>query len=162
MLLAILVVSQLYELIRYVNKTNGELVRFFDAARHADYSQRFDLSKLGTGFDELGQAFGDILGRLQQASNQKEESLRHLKAVVEHVPVPLISLVSSAKCADEKSADEKGANQKLTLWNNSARRLFGTHSVTKLSDLDQFHTDCVQTTLLVIALRHSSQVSACW
>ncbi|REL36314.1 sensor histidine kinase [Thalassotalea euphylliae] len=130
-LLTALLIAQLYELIRYVNKTNGELVRFFEAARHADYSQRFDLSELGTGFDELGQAFGDILGRLQQARNQKEENLRHLKAVVEHVPVPLISLVST----------EKNTHNKLTLWNNSARRLFGTHSVTKLSDLDKFHPD---------------------
>lgn len=121
--------AQLYELVRFVTKTNAELVRFFEAARHADYSQRFDLSKLGAGFDELGQAFGDILKRLQQARHQQEESLRHIKAVVEHVPVPLISITT---------------DNHLTLWNNSARRLFSTHAVTKLSDLRQFHPDFAQ------------------
>ncbi|WP_448211058.1 sensor histidine kinase [Colwellia sp. MEBiC06753] len=116
--------GQLFSLIRLITRTNNEIVRFFDAARHADYSQRFDLSKLGAGFDELGKAFSDILSQLQKARNQQEEHLRHVKAVIEHVPVPLISIQS---------------DQQITLWNNSARRLFGTHGVTKLSDLDQFH-----------------------
>ena len=125
-LLTIMLVLQLFELVRFVSRTNAELVRFFEAARHADYSQRFDLTKLGAGFDELGQAFGDILGRLQAARNQQEESLRHLKAVVEHVPVPLLSIKQ---------------DDKLTLWNNSARRLFGTHAVVNLEDLAQFNPD---------------------
>lgn len=128
-MLSLLLVAQLAELTNFVNKTNNELVRFFSAARHADYSQRFDLTKLGSGFDELGYAFGDILKRLQEARTQQEEAFRHLKAVVEHVPVPLISITTS--------------NQ-LTLWNNSARRLFGTHPVTKLSDLDVFSADFSQ------------------
>lgn len=128
-LVTLILFGQLFELVRFVSRTNAELVRFFDAARHADYSQRFDLSRLGAGFDELGKAFGDILNRLQQARTQQEESLRHIKAVVEHVPVPLISIT---------------AKDKLTLWNNSARRLFGIHAVTKLDDLAQFHPDFAQ------------------
>jgi hypothetical protein len=40
-------------------------VRFFDAVRHADFSQRFELKSLGTGFDELGSTFTDILKRIQ-------------------------------------------------------------------------------------------------
>ena len=42
-------------------KPTAELVRFFDAARYADFSQRFELEKIGSGFDELGQAFSEIL-----------------------------------------------------------------------------------------------------
>ncbi|GGA84034.1 histidine kinase [Neiella marina] len=125
-LLAALLMVQLFELIRFVSKTNAELVRFFDAARNADYSQRFDLSKLGSGFDELGQAFDEVLARLQHARTHKEEALRHVKAVVEHVPVPLISIQS---------------DQHITLWNNSARRLFGTHPVVKLDDLTAFNSN---------------------
>jgi nitrogen fixation/metabolism regulation signal transduction histidine kinase len=126
MILSALLISQLFELVRFVSKTNAELTRFFEAARHADYSQRFDLSRLGAGFDELGKAFGDILSRLQTARNQQEETLRHIKAVVEHVPVPLLSIQ---------------ANKHITLWNNSARRLFGAHHVVNLTDLSQFSAE---------------------
>lgn len=122
-LLIVLLVSQFIELVNFVSKTNNELARFFDAARYADFSQRFDLSNVGAGFEELGQAFTDILTRLQKARTAQVTELKHLKAVVEHVPVPLMSL---------------NQDSQITLWNNSARRLFGTTPVIKLSDLKQF------------------------
>ena len=125
-ILSLTLIAQLIELIRFVSRTNAELTRFFDAARHADYSQRFDLSRLGAGFDELGKAFGDILSKLQRARNQQEETLRHIKAVVEHVPVPLLSIQPDGQ---------------ITLWNNSARRLFGANSVINLNDLSKFNVD---------------------
>ena len=118
-----LLVSQSLSLVRFVSKTNTELVRFLDAVRYADYSQRFDLSSLGSGFGELGNAFTDILERFQTVSSDQEEQKRHLKAIVEHVPVPLISINSDGL---------------LTLWNNAARTLFGANRVTKLSDLIPF------------------------
>ena len=108
---------------RFVSKTNAELVRFLDAARYADYSQRFDMSSLGSGFGELGSAFTDILERFQTVRSEQIEQQRHLKAIVEHVPVPLISISSDGL---------------LTLWNNAARKLFGANHVTKLSDLIPF------------------------
>lgn len=118
-----LLVFQSLSLVRFVSKTNAELVRFLHAARYADYSQRFDLSSLGSGFGELGSAFTDILERFQTARNEQEEHQRHLNAIVEHVPVPLISI---------------GSDGSLTIWNNAARKLFGANQVTKLSDLKPF------------------------
>lgn len=119
----ILLVFQSLSLVRFVSKTNAELVRFLDAARYADYSQRFDLTSLGSGFGELGRAFTDILDRFQTASSTHEEQQRHLKAIVEHVPVPLLSISSDGS---------------LTLWNNASRKLFGANHVTKLRDLEPF------------------------
>jgi len=123
-LLAAVLIFQLTELIRFVAKTNAELVRFFDAARHADFSQRFDLKEEGAGFEELGSAFSEILNNLQITRNAQQIELRHLKAIVEHVPVPLLSIHQ---------------DDQVTLWNNSARRLFGTHAVTRSEDLERFY-----------------------
>ncbi len=64
-----------------------------------------------------------MLERFQTVRSAQEEQHRHLKAIVEHVPVPLISMSSDGL---------------LTLWNNAARKLFGTNHVTKLSDLTPF------------------------
>ena len=119
----VLLIFQSIALVRFVSKTNAELVRFLDAARYADYSQRFDLSSLGSGFGELGSAFTDILERFQSVRFEQEEHQRHLKAIVEHVPVPVISIDS---------------NGLLTVWNNAARKLFGANHVTKLNDLKPF------------------------
>lgn len=126
LLLTAVLVIQFFEIIRFISKTNAELVRFFDAVRHADFSQRFELKSLGTGFDELGSTFTDILKRIQAVRSNQEAELRHIKAVIEHVPVPLLSI------------DHKG---KITLWNNSVRRLFGTNAVTHIDDMAKFNED---------------------
>lgn len=112
-----------YEMIRFVSKTNAEVTRFLDAARYADFGQRFNFHGLGAGFGELGDTFTDILKRFQEVRAGQEEELRHLKALIEHVPAPLISVK---------------AHGQLVLWNNAARRLFGSAHVTRLSDLGQF------------------------
>ena len=78
----VLLVFQSVALIRFVSKTNAELVRFLDAARYADYSQRFDLSPLGSGFGELGSAFTDILDRFQTVRTEQEEQQRTRKIFV--------------------------------------------------------------------------------
>jgi len=114
---------QCFEVFNFVSKTNRELTRFLDAARYADYSQRFELSGLGAGFDELGQVLTSILKRFHSLRASQEQELKYMRAMVEHVPVPLITIHN---------------NQKVVLLNNSARRLFGSHQITKLSDLKPF------------------------
>jgi len=126
LLLSAILLIQFFEITRFISKTNAELVRFFEAVRHADFSQRFELKSLGTGFDELGATFTDILQRIQSVRSNQEAALRHIKAIIEHVPVPLLSI------------DHNG---KITLWNNSVRRLFGTNAVTHIDDMAQFNED---------------------
>ena len=118
-----LLVAAAAELWWYVTRTNREVARFLDAARHADFSQRFDFDHVGTGFAELGKAFTEILDRMRDAKTDQEVSVRRLRALIEHIPVPLLTLHS---------------DDSITLQNNASRRLFGAAHVTQLRDLKQF------------------------
>ena len=111
------------DLWRFVGKTNREVARFLDAARYADYSQRFSLEDLGTGFGELGGTFSDILDRMYEARADQEIEVRRLRALIDHIPVPLLTV---------------HPDDSITLQNNASRRLFGAAQVSRLRDLRQF------------------------
>ncbi len=118
-----ILLSLIVELWRFVSRTNRELARFLDAARYADYSQRFDLAKEGAGFEVLGEAFTDIVERMRARRAGQEMEVRRLRALIEHIPVPLLTLHT---------------DDAVTLQNNAARRLFGAEHVTHLRDLRRF------------------------
>ena len=122
-ILVLVVVLQLVEMFRFISQTNAELTRFLDAVRYADLGQRFQMQGMGAGFEELGKVFTDIVHRFQEQRSQHEESLRHLKALMEHVPVPLLSLQ---------------ADGHVLLHNNAARRLFGSVRIERVEDLRAF------------------------
>jgi two-component system nitrogen regulation sensor histidine kinase NtrY len=113
----------LFVIWRLVNKTNKELARFLQATRHADFSQRFNYDRLGSGFGELGKAFSDILAGQRSMLASRQQEVRYLKALIEHVPVPVMTLHGDAT---------------VTLQNNASRRLFGLSHVGRLDDFLQF------------------------
>jgi two-component system nitrogen regulation sensor histidine kinase NtrY len=111
------------ELWRFVSRTNREVARFLDALRFADYSQRFDFEKAGSGFADLGRTFTRIIDEMRDRRTDQESEMRHLRALIEHIPVPLMTV---------------HADDAITLQNNAARRLFGAAHVTRINDLRQF------------------------
>ncbi len=126
LLASVVLMLQFIELWRYVSRINRDVSRFLDVARYADFSQRFDFEKDGSGFDSLGEAFTGIIERMRERSTDQELELRRLRALIEHIPVPLLTLYS---------------DDAITLQNNAARRLFGAEHVTSLRDLRPFGFD---------------------
>ncbi len=116
----LILITQLW---KFVSRTNREIARFLDAAKYADYSQRFDFKKDGAGFKTLGEAFTQIIERMRERRTGHEMEVRRLRALIEHIPVPLLTLHS---------------DDAVTLQNNAARRLFGAEHVTSLRDLRKF------------------------
>ncbi|AJP72162.1 sensor histidine kinase [Sphingomonas hengshuiensis] len=103
-----LVVAALAGLWQHVTRTNRTLARFVEGVRFGDTALRFE-SGGGASFGRLGAAINDALDRLRQAQDRSAGELRYLDALVDDLPVALLTV------------DEAG---QVALANRAARRLF--------------------------------------
>lgn len=124
------------ELIRYVERSDRELVSFLAAIRQYDFSNSYASPRPQASNERLRLALHQIMRVLQRLSREKESNHQYLQTVVEHVSIALI-------CYD--------ASERIALLNSAAKHLLGRPS---LHDLPSLHkTDPV----LYEALRHVQQ-----
>ncbi|MGB3619650.1 MAG: ATP-binding protein [Catalinimonas sp.] len=112
---------QLYLLIHYVEQTNQKLTRFLESIKYSDFTGSFTRdSNLGASFRELNRAFADVMQAFQRTRAEKEENLRYLHTVVQHVGIGLLAF------------DQFG---RIELMNTAARRLLQIGHARLVGDL---------------------------
>jgi two-component system nitrogen regulation sensor histidine kinase NtrY len=119
----LIILGLIYELWFFLTRTNREIARFLASAKYTDFNQSFEFEDAGAGFKSLGESFTHILDNFRKTRITQEVELSHMRAVVNHIPVPLMTVKQDGS---------------LALLNNAARRFFGTPQPTKLSDLRQY------------------------
>lgn len=108
-LLALAVAGEALILIQFATRWSREVTRFLDAVSFDDASASFvGFSRDGV-FGELGFAMDRVMEKLRLGRAEREEQALYLKALVNHVPVALISVEGEGQVA---------------LLNFAARRLF--------------------------------------
>ncbi len=125
-----IILYQIYSLIRYIEKTNYYLIRFFEAVKYEDFSQSFSGLGLGKSFDELKRSFKDVLEKFQQTRMEKEEHFRRLQIVLNHIGTGLLSFQEDGR---------------VDLINNAAKRLFHMPHLRNICDLFTLSEDLVKT-----------------
>jgi len=113
-ILSLLLVIQVIELVRYINKTNRELAKFILAIRHSDFSINFNKTKLGGSFDELSNAFNEIISLYKKAKIEKEAQYQYLRTVVSHINIGIISVEN---------------DEDITLMNRTAENLLNVKGI---------------------------------
>jgi nitrogen fixation/metabolism regulation signal transduction histidine kinase len=118
-ILALLIIYQLFSLIRYIDATNKELSRFLHSIKYSDFLQTFVRQKLGSSFEELNKSFNEVMTEFQKTRAEKEEHFRFVQTVIQHVGVGLISFNQDGK---------------VEFINNAAKKIF------KISQLNNIET----------------------
>jgi nitrogen fixation/metabolism regulation signal transduction histidine kinase len=132
MIVGVAGVWQVWRLIVYLEKTNRDLSRLLRAIRYADFAQGFTPSVTGSGFDDLSAAFGEVMEDFRKARAEKEEHVRYLQTVVQHVGMGLISF------------QEDGT---VGLLNNAAKRLLRIRYLKNVKALAGFSPALVEAML---------------
>ncbi|MCD6333798.1 MAG: ATP-binding protein, partial [Candidatus Latescibacteria bacterium] len=121
---------QVYALIHYVEKTNRDLTRFLQSIRHSDFSQTFTGGGLGASFDALNAAFSEVTDAFRRTRAEKEEQVRYLQTVVQHVGIGLLAF---------------GSDGEVELMNTAAKRLLNAPQLKNITSLETFSKPLVDT-----------------
>ena len=131
-ILGAMILYQIYGLIHYVEKTNRDLTRFFQSIRYQDFSQTFMEKKFGSSFDELKEAFTEVMNAFRKTRADKEEHFRYLQTVVQHVGIGLISFQPDGY---------------VELINTAAKRLLRVPQLKNIKSLESLSKTLVDTML---------------
>jgi len=133
-IIGVFLLYQIYALIRYVEKTNRDLTRFFTSIRYSDFSQTFKDDGLGASFDALRKAFTEVMNIFRKTRTEKEEHYRYLQTVVQHIGIGLIAYQPSGE---------------VELINTAAKRLLGIATLKNIHSLKSFSKSLVNTLLSI-------------
>ncbi len=122
-------IYQTVRLIRYVEKTARDLTRFLESVRYADFSQGFTSGGRGPLFDKLRDAFREVTREFRRIRAEKEEQVRYLENMVQHIGIPLISF------RDDGTVE---------LMNRAARRLLRTGPIRNIEALAEISSELVE------------------
>jgi len=95
--LGLLLIYQIYAFIRYADKTNRDLTRFFEAIKYSDFAVHFRDERMGKSFSELRTVLADVIDTFQKTRAEKEEHFQYLQTVVQHVGIGVIVFQSNGE-----------------------------------------------------------------
>jgi len=117
-----LVIIQVIELIRFVTFTNRELARLLLAIRYSDFSISFRGKKHGKSFQDLQNAFVEIVEAFKKVSVEKEAQFKFLQVIIENIKVGMIAIKE---------------DYEVELMNEQAEQLLGIEKPKYLKQLHQ-------------------------
>lgn len=124
-ILGALIIYQVYSIIYFIDSTNRELARFLRSIKYSDFSQSFSKIRGGGSFQELTEAFNEVISEFQKTRSEKEEHFRYLQTVIQHVGVGLLSF---------------NTNGKVEFINNAAKKILKVNSLQEVGALNKVNT----------------------
>ena len=119
-ILVALIIFQVINMIRFVEKTNTKLTQFLESIRHADFSTSFSDQGLGKSFEALNKAFNAVIGEFRSTRAEKEEHFNYLQTVIQHVNIGIIVYRKDGK---------------VDIINKAAKQLFKINILPYIDDL---------------------------
>jgi len=120
-ILLLAAIGQSLELLRYVETSNRELVKFLKSIQYDDFSATYSLRKRGKSFDELYETFNHVVKKFLEIRADREAQYHYLHSIVHHIQIGLLII------------DEKG---EVLLSNSATQKLLHIHQLKNTSDIE--------------------------
>jgi two-component system, NtrC family, nitrogen regulation sensor histidine kinase NtrY len=134
-LVAGLIIYQVWSMIRYVDRTNRELASFLESIRYSEFTRSFQLNEMGSSFDELNAAFNDVMKDFQQVRSEREEHFHYLQSIVQNIDISIIAYQRDGT---------------VEMVNPAAKKLFQVNTLRNINKL-RYLSDALADTLLNVS-----------
>jgi two-component system, NtrC family, nitrogen regulation sensor histidine kinase NtrY len=125
-LIGLLAILEIILLIRYVERTNRKLTRFFESIRYADFSSSFSDPGLGKTFEGLSREFNKVIEAFRKYRTEKEEHYNYLQTVIQHVPIGILVFKRDGK---------------VEVFNHGISKILKARNIRFVSDLGKLKED---------------------
>ena len=106
-----------YDLLRYTNKMNRELLSFFEALKYEDHS--FGMKKMNIpGFMKMSEYMNELNEQLSHIRIENEIQAQYLDSIIEHIQVGLLAVHPCGK---------------IEFFNSAAQKILKSHRINNIS-----------------------------
>jgi len=130
--IALFLLLQLFSLFKYVDRTNRDLASFLESIRFSEFTRSFRVEGMGSSFNELNEAFNNVINDFQEIRSEKEEHYQYLQSIVQNTDVSIIAFQKDGR---------------VEMINKAAKRLFQVATLKNIKSLTNISNDIVNTLL---------------
>ncbi|GAB3198291.1 signal transduction histidine kinase [Pontibacter aydingkolensis] len=98
----LVMLAQVWEMARYVTRSNNELARFLEAVKQRDFSQRFN-EQTNTSLQQLHKAFNLINNTFKQLHIEREAQFQYMQTILQLVDTGIMAV-------DQKTGEVEWVN----------------------------------------------------
>jgi nitrogen fixation/metabolism regulation signal transduction histidine kinase len=121
-ILALIIILQIASLVNYVERTNKRLTTFLESIRHSDFVSSFSDQGLGKSFDDLNNAFNEVINEFKKTRASREENFNYLQTVVQHISIGIIVFQK---------------NGKVDIFNNAIKRILRINNIRFIQEIKE-------------------------
>jgi len=129
LLVLALVIVQVVALIKYIDKTNQDIIDFFEAIKNNDFSITTEKTGKDAYSSYLNEQFEMVIKKLKKSRLAKDERQQYLTTIVQHVGIGLLTF------------NEKGDVQ---IMNIAAKRLLKIENIKNIDNLKSISEELVR------------------
>jgi len=127
-LVSILAVVQIVSLIRFIDKTNLEINKFFDTIHNSDLLNPNFPPGEGEYYNNLVEQYYEIIKKIKDSDTDKDAKYQYLKTIVQHVGIGIITFNKAGE---------------VQIINTAAKRLFRITHISNIRELRKISENLV-------------------
>ncbi len=133
--LVVLVVLQIYLLVRLLDKTNREIAGFLSSIKYDDFTTTYPTKGRGSSMDQLYSEFNKVIRKFREIRADKEANYHYFRTIVQHVGIGRITF--------NKLGD-------IQIINSATKKLIGIDAASSIFELTNVSPKLVESLIKLI------------